>query len=251
MADHAGTAPEDLRLVADALVLGLPAVTDLLADAARDAAAAVGLSCGITYMTGYGVLTVASSDALANAVDEIQYGLGDGPCLQALRTGLMVCVDELATESRWGAYRELALQAGVRSSLSFTLIIGDRPEGALNVYSTVPGPWPADQVAAAMLASNQAAGVLHAVRGLAGTLVRDPAAAARVRSRHELDIATGMLMAWHGYGHEAARAALAEQAGARGVSVGSLVTELMAEHQPEPDPGRAPRSTRAAPAVQA
>jgi GAF domain-containing protein len=179
---------------------------------------------------------VASSDARANAVDEIQYGAGEGPCLEALRAGEVVRVDNLATERRWGGYRELALQAGVRSSLSFPLIVRGRPLGALNVYSVEVGPWPADQEAAAILASSQAAGILQAVRGLAANLVRDPDAARGLQDRHELDVATGMLMAVHGYDAGQARTALAEQAAARDISVHTLVAQLMKRYPGSPTP---------------
>ena len=232
----AGAAPESLQLLAEELVLDLPSVEQLLSQAAKAAAAGIGHSCGITYVARYGVITVASSDARANAVDEIQYGAGDGPCLEALHAGEVVRVDDLATEGRWGGYRELALQAGVRSSLSFPLIVRGRPIGALNVYSIEVGPWPADQEAAAILASTQAAGILHAVRGLAANLVRDPAVARGIRDRHELDVATGMLMATHGYDAARARTALAEQAADRGISVDSMVAQLLAIDQRYPGP---------------
>jgi len=229
----AGAPPESLQLLAEEVVLDLPAVEQLLSQAANAAAAGVGLSCGITYVARYGVITVASSDARANAVDEIQYGAGEGPCLEALRAGEMVRVDDLATEGRWGGYRDLALQAGVRSSVSFPLIVRGRPLGALNVYSTEVGPWPADQEAAAILASSQTTGLLHAVRGLAANLVRDPDAARGIQERHEFDVATGMLMAAHGYGAAQARTALVERAADRGISV-ALVAQLMATDQRDP-----------------
>ncbi len=49
-----------------------------------------GLSCGITLEPNGRPMTVASTDALAAQVDEVQYGLDQGPCLHALGTGTQV-----------------------------------------------------------------------------------------------------------------------------------------------------------------
>ena len=49
-----------------------------------------GLSCGITLEPNGRPMTVASTDALAAQVDEVQYGLDQGPCLHALGTGAQV-----------------------------------------------------------------------------------------------------------------------------------------------------------------
>lgn len=233
-----GGEPSDAPLwLAEDVVLDLPAVEQLLLDAARSAAAGVGLSCGITYVARYGVLTVASSDERANTVDEIQYGIDEGPCLEAVRTGSVVRVDDQLADSRWGAYRGLAVAAGVRSSLSLPLIVDDRSVGALNVYSTQFGPLPADQEAAAMLAANQVTGVLQAVRRLAAGLLRDPDAARGVQARHELDIAVGILMVQHSCSDTRARSILTERAKARGVSVSSCAAELIATSGPAPGRG--------------
>ena len=143
--------------------------------------------------------------------------------------------DDLATDSRWGGYRDLALQAGVRSSLSFPLVVEGRPVGALNVYSTAAGPFPADQEAAALLATGQVAGVLQTVRLLAADLLRDPVAVGRFRARHQLDIATGMLMMQHRCSDGDARAMLAEQAAAQGIAVQELVADMIASVGREPE----------------
>jgi hypothetical protein len=48
------------------------------------------LSCSITVRGEHDAYTVASSDDLAKQVDEVQYDHGEGPCLEALRTGAFV-----------------------------------------------------------------------------------------------------------------------------------------------------------------
>ena len=209
-------------------MLALPEVEAVLLDAARAAAVGIGLSCGITYVTGYGAVTVASSDALANAVDEVQYDAGQGPYLEALRTRTVIRVDDMADEQRWSSYRGPALHAGVRSSLSYPLVVDDRSVGAMNVYCTTPGPWPADREAAIIVASDQVAGALQAVRYFAADVVRDPVAVRNLRDRHEFDIAIGMVMAEHGYDDELARTELEHRAATAGIPIRTLVARMVA-----------------------
>lgn len=228
---------ESLRLLAEELVLDLPAVDELLVEAARAAATGVGLSCGITYVARYGVITVASSDEHAHAVDEIQYGLSVGPCLEALHTRSEVRVDDLRTETRWGGYPQLALQAGMRSSMSLPVLAEDQSAaGALNVYSTSVGPLPADQEAAALLAASQVGGILQSVRRTAAQLVADPDWVREFRARHELDIAIGMLMVQQDCTADEAAAMLATHARDRGVTVADIVARTIDSSRRERGP---------------
>jgi GAF domain-containing protein len=226
-ADGSGSTSR-LRTLAEEVVLALPAIEEVLVGAARAASEGIGLSCGITYMSRYGAITVASSDALANAVDEMQYGATDGPCLEAMRTATVVRVDDLQVEERWPPYRHLAVAAGVRSSLSYPLIVDRLAIGALNVYSTAPGPWPADVEAATIVASEQATGALQAVRRFALNVITDPVTARGFQERADQDIVTGMLMVEHSCGEEEARAVLVRRAQAQGVSIRVLVARMIA-----------------------
>ena len=62
------------------------------------------LPCGITPQPNGGPLTVASSDQFVSQVDELQYGLNQGPCLSAARTGQQVWIDDLAAD-KTGCFR--------------------------------------------------------------------------------------------------------------------------------------------------
>ena len=96
--------------------------------AALSAALVPRTSCGVTmHREQHQAATVGSSDEFAMLLGEIQYGRGQGPCLQALRTGKRVKVPDLATDDRWGEYRLHALAAGVRSSVSLPLTVNDAP----------------------------------------------------------------------------------------------------------------------------
>ncbi|MGH8573447.1 MAG: GAF domain-containing protein, partial [Gammaproteobacteria bacterium] len=119
------------------LLLDTEDITDFLDELARYAADTVApkLSCGITLERDGNPLTVASSDALALSLDEVQYGHHSGPCLTAMRTDETVIITNLATDDRWGAYRLDALAHGIVSALSNSLNAGPGVRGALNLYS--------------------------------------------------------------------------------------------------------------------
>jgi len=119
-----------------ALLIGTRSVQDFLAELSVVTSSALGVSCGITMRRGTQPLTVASSDARARALDEVQYGLGQGPCLQTLDTGKIVSVPDMYEERRWDGYPAHALANGIGSSLSLPMSTGQGTGGALNLYAS-------------------------------------------------------------------------------------------------------------------
>jgi GAF domain-containing protein len=118
------------------LVLSTQSVGEFLSEVTRVAANIVDPpgSCGLTTHRDGQPMTVASSDARAEQVDEIQYGGNEGPCLDTLSTGAVMDVPDLETDQRWPQYRPHALEHRVRCSLSLPLTMDGRTIGALNLY---------------------------------------------------------------------------------------------------------------------
>lgn len=118
------------------LLLSTPSVEDFLAEVTRLAAGAVAVpsSCGVTTTSESGPRTIATSDRRAALVDEEQYSDGEGPCLEALRSGKFIAVEDQAADDRWPTYRDGAVELGVACSLSYPLSVQDQVVGALNVY---------------------------------------------------------------------------------------------------------------------
>ena len=109
-----------LRRVADMAVLAVPACD----------------SCGVSLHREDGRLaTRVATDEFASLIDDIQYGLGVGPCLDAVAQSEPIRVPNTGTESRWQPFSEQAHGAGVVSSLSMPLVVRDKAVGALNLYS--------------------------------------------------------------------------------------------------------------------
>ena len=179
-----------------ALLLGTESIDGFLREMAVLAAGTLGegLSCGITLQPNGRPLTVASSDQLASQVDELQYGLDQGPCLAALRTGEVTRIDDLAADKRWRPYAVRALAYGVRSSLSYPMRAQDTLIGALNVYSGELAFFGEEQARQAeQFAQNASVAVGIAAR-MAHQAVLTDQLRASLASRSVIDQALGVIM---------------------------------------------------------
>lgn len=99
----------------------------------------------ITLIADGRPFTAAFSGDAAMALDERQYELDSGPCLDAARTGQLISVPDTRSEPRWPRYTASALEQGVRASLSVPLPGHRSITGALNFYAAQPEPFD-DQV---------------------------------------------------------------------------------------------------------
>jgi GAF domain-containing protein len=79
--------------------------------------------------------TAASSDALADRLDERQYAAGRGPCLHAAEHGHFVVIPDIVEESRWPEFVLMAAATGIGSSLSVPLRVDKDVRGSLNLYA--------------------------------------------------------------------------------------------------------------------
>jgi transcriptional regulator with GAF, ATPase, and Fis domain len=80
------------------------------------------------------VATAAASDDLARAGDELQYRLGEGPCLDAVWAADVVHCPDLTGEARWPRWRPAAVDLALASMLSVRLATPERTLGSLNLY---------------------------------------------------------------------------------------------------------------------
>lgn len=194
------------------LLVEIPQVTDLLQQITQLAAAVVGAEgCGITLRRDGDVATVASSNELANYVDEIQYGRGQGPCLQAMNTSATVTVTDLSTDDRWPEYTARALNAGIRASLSLPLVIDGAPIGALNLYLTSPGTFSSTHIDNAWAFARQAMTTLTLARRQADQVTIEGQLREALASRAVIDQALGIIMATQRINSNAAFEVLRQQ----------------------------------------
>ena len=86
--------------------------------------------------------TVCVSDDVAAQLEELHVALGDGPGLDAHRSGQPVLEGDLANASPdlWPSFTQSALEAGARAVFAFPLRIGSIRVGILDLYRATPGP---------------------------------------------------------------------------------------------------------------
>ncbi|MFI6517881.1 GAF and ANTAR domain-containing protein [Spirillospora sp. NPDC050679] len=180
-----------------ALLLNSETVEQFLRETAALAAAKVGegMSCGITLWSHGCPRTVASTDALAAQVDEVQYGLDQGPCMHALRSGEQVRIPDLRDDRRWGGYAVRAMAHGVRSSLAFPLRNNGETLGALNLYARRAEAFDEAAVRRAELFAQNASGALSIAIRLTRQVAMTKQLQAALASRAVIDQAVGVLVA--------------------------------------------------------
>ena len=87
--------------------------------------------------------TTAATDDVVAQIDQAQYDVDAGPCLDAFRHGRVFRIDEtLDDDLPWPEFRAAAVLNGVHSTLSLPLAANGDTIGALNLYSRRPGTFP-------------------------------------------------------------------------------------------------------------
>jgi transcriptional regulator with GAF, ATPase, and Fis domain len=95
--------------------------------------------CGISVADRRSVTTMASTDSLVDRLDELQYSLDEGPCLDAMHDHTSVVVEDMRTETRWPRFAPLAAAAGCISQMGIEIFREAGRVGGLNLYSSRPG----------------------------------------------------------------------------------------------------------------
>ena len=117
----------------------LDSTLDSLIDAVRQSLPGV-THAGISVSRDGGrIETLAGSDPLAFALDQLQCQLGEGPCLTAIQEGPVIIIEDAETEHRWPGFMPHALALGLRSQMGLRIFLDGRTLGALNLYSTGAG----------------------------------------------------------------------------------------------------------------
>ena len=135
----------------------------------------------VTIMSGAGIMlmsgdvvrgSVCSSNEVSALIEELQYTLGEGPCVDAYEQRPPVLEPDLAASAatRWLAFTPPAVEAGVRAVFGFPIQVGAVRLGALNLYRDRPGDLSDDQHADALVMADVAARAVlalqaHAPRG--------------------------------------------------------------------------------------
>jgi GAF domain-containing protein len=90
---------------------------------------------GLTLLEADRADTIVATAEFVREIDDIQYGIGQGPCITAVRDGQTVISGSLGSDPRWRKFGGSVARLGVHSALSLPLIVPDGVVGAMNVYA--------------------------------------------------------------------------------------------------------------------
>lgn len=105
---------------------------------------------GITINEKGGLFTRVSSDDFVRRANELQYELGEGPCLSVRKDQDTMIVVDLATEERWPEWApQVHHEFGASSMMSLLVFTDDDSYGALSLYAVGGHQFDVDDVAVA------------------------------------------------------------------------------------------------------
>ena len=104
----------------------------------------------VTDVNGAGIMlmsadvprgSLCTTNEVSGVIEELQFSLGEGPCVDAYRLDRPVFEPDLARPEhpRWLAFTGPAVEAGARAVFGFPLRVGAVRLGALNLYCDRPG----------------------------------------------------------------------------------------------------------------
>ncbi|MDF3313431.1 GAF and ANTAR domain-containing protein [Rhodococcus sp. T2V] len=144
---------------------------------------------GILLVSGGGKRfeTVAPTSDLLPELDHLQERLGQGPCVAAAVSNLVVRSDDFRVEPRWPQFAEAAVGLGLLSAISVQLYTSEGKMGALNLFGFAPHAFgPEEEATVESLAA-------HAALALMAARTEEQLRSA-VASRDVIGQAKGMLM---------------------------------------------------------
>ena len=158
------------------------------------------------------------------AIDELQYEIGIGPCLEAMRGNeVMVLAPDLAEDPRFQPFGAQAAEQGCRAVLAHRLYVDSQSMGSLNLYSGTVGGFSADDERRATVLAALASLALHAMLlALDHEGLREA-----VLSRDVIGQAKGILMVREGIDADQAFSELQKLSQSRNVKLRDIAGEIV------------------------
>ena len=230
VAEDAGERVERLTL-AQPTSLGLSGTAQTLHQiccAAADDLAASGVAISL-HRTSGGPGLAAASDTVSELVEELQFTLGEGPCIDAFTTRRPVLTDDLVGtgSSRWPAYAAAAAEHGVRAVFAFPLAAGGSCLGAFDVYRSSRGPLSPPALARALTFAAYATETLLKGQEQAGPNRPPQGLDDVLATRFEVHQAQGMLTVQLGVALEDAMLRLRAHAFSHGLSLVAVARDVL------------------------
>jgi GAF domain-containing protein len=195
------------------------------------------LCAEVVGVTGAGVMLMAegdhrgclsASDHAMAVMEDQQFTLGEGPCIDAFNTERPVLEPDLdaISGSRWPMFAGPAVEAGVQAVFAFPLLIEGTCLGALDLYNDTPGMLDEPQLSEARAAATMVAEVVLTLQSDTETGEVPQAFQAATKARAVVYQAAGMTSVQLDISVEEALARLRADAFATGRPVNDLAVDI-------------------------
>jgi transcriptional regulator with GAF, ATPase, and Fis domain len=183
---------------------------------------------GVSIIDQHQRRSSGATDGRVRQADNLQYELGEGPCLTATIERRLVRMDDLATDRRWPRWSSAARSLGLHAAMSAPLVAGERAFGAIKVYADRPAVFDTRSEELLGLFAAQAAILVAGVQpwDRGKRLSQDMRDA--FRSRDVVNMAKGVLMGRNGVDEDGAIAMLLARSEQDGCTVADAAEALVA-----------------------
>ena len=183
-------------------------------------------ACITTISAGEKPVLQAATDDVATLVDQLEWEVGEGPCVDAILTERFEWDADITVNPAWPRLADRILtETPVRGMIGYR-IVSQRKIGALNLFSDTPGSL--TQEAADM------GTILVSLAAVALTAARQREEAGNLRtallSNREIGKALGMLMATHGFSEEEAFGTLRTASNRLNTRLAEIARRVVDEH---------------------
>ena len=141
--------------------------------------------------------TATATGDSAHRIDQAQYEAGQGPCLEAARTGELQRVKVAEAAQQWPEFAAAASESAVLGYLSAPLFVDREYHGSLNLYDTGGNSFGALDAALLELYTTAAEAALRSARRHQAARETMAQLSSALTSRAVIDQAKGILMALH------------------------------------------------------
>jgi GAF domain-containing protein len=204
---------------------------DLLGDVADLASAAIPDADGasVACLRDGRVFTFVATDEKVRAADEAQYGVEDGPCVEAAHDGEIHLSQHLADDARWPTLAAAAGAQGLGSLLAVPIANTDRPLGSLNLYARRPDAFGDLDKRTAVGFAQYAGYAIHSARERDEARRLAEQLAAAMHSHAVIDQAIGVLVVREGITPEGAMELMRAASQRANVKVREIAVRIMQE----------------------
>lgn len=192
---------------------------------------------GATLFQDGRATTRAATGGLVYEVDHYQYDIDDGPCLAAVRDCEVHEVEDMSDSPEWPDFCSHAAQRGIRSSVSFPLVVRGEALGALNFYSRTARAFTDVDREMALAFATQAAVALANAQTYSASVRLVEQLREALSTRGVIDQAKGILMAQQGWSEEDSFEALRAISSRRNTKLRLVAAEIVAGRGGGKSPG--------------